>query len=398
MDTRAKVLPRFLVILALIVASPGPADAGCATSGPIAMCSTAGMSILGTTTNSHFIDPTQGVGGSFWLAGAGDPAVGAGSDSGTFGRPVVDPTTFSADDWLSDFLVGDGSAPDRCFIFDAGNPYDGCLGAHDQPLRPSDVVVAVVTDTNNNYVVFSSTGLGGVLDWDFILLNGGGIGTQYPMVPSGFGSLGMALQRAVDVASVTFSGSTATVTVRPLAYNYYDETGSNARYPDAEALHADLYGFQAGAWGPLGTGAAAGTVSVDAGRPLCWGFSTGEFTPEHLSVAGGHLGVACVDIEDSSPGQQVDRAVAFRGRGEIRFEWHVTSQLDIAGFDIVSIDPTKGTERTLNATLIFQGMNDGTDESYAIGIPRRVVKRPGVYELRMVRQDGFTTSTRFIEQ
>lgn len=256
---------RILYLLAAAaVLLPGPALATCPGALPINQCG-GGGSILTA-------DPAADHGGAWWILGSGDPTVGFGVDAGSLAAPVVDPNGL---DWLTDFFA-DGAT--RCFLWDwnqAGS--DGCAA----PASSSQVLVALITDTSDNYAFMSVAGGGGFFDFDSIN-NGvfnpyfGGTASGVPMAPVPF----------PDVTSIVYlDPTTIEVTVAaPPSVNAYDEVGGTR----------DIYYQQLTANGAT-IGSGAGTYQIDNGSNLCWKIGTGD----GFTVDGCVYAVACPTPDDS---------------------------------------------------------------------------------------------------
>jgi hypothetical protein len=290
-----------------------------------------------------------------WVQGQGDPAPLTGIDTGILTGAAADLN------WIQDF----GFGVTRCIGIDWQNAgVDGC------PTTTAPLWV-VVSDSHNNAMVASVAGFTNInlgISYD--------LGTISNGVPGDFGP-GTNPGRAVHVVSASTAGSLVNVTVSPLSIPQFFDTsrplpGTRLRYRNA-GLDATV------------SGSTGGTVPVDKDSRVCWDIVDGGFTAE----------LGCVLIGGLTPSQNVLNAATSIGKGKLSFSWDVSAQFDVLGFNIIQKNASKGTERTVNSTLIpINGMNDAQAASYNFSAGRNELQATrGGFEIELVRTNGETSRT-----
>jgi hypothetical protein len=364
-----RVLKAFAVAaagLAVALLSPVHAWAACPGSVPFSECLAGG----GIWVNPGVTD----LGGTFWIVGTGDDAVGPGDTTGGFGNDAGQFALFpvpsdgaSLGSWLIDFL-GDNTT--RCVYFDwASFGPDGCGdGATGGP-----AMAAVVRDDQNSFALMQT--FPEAFQYDFDQINNGGAG------PFGGPNNGVTLGRAVHVLSSSSNGGSATLSVAALdltsGVTDYDDQGGLRPIPGTP----QLVGVQGGSPAVVAT-ASGGMVTVDSDTDLCW----------HLADGAYHPTLGCVHVGGLTPSQNITNPKAALDRGGAHFSWDVTAQFDVLGFNIYQANITKGTERKVNDTLIpISGENDAAAHSYSYDARRadlRAVR--GGFDIELVRTNGQT--------
>jgi hypothetical protein len=342
-----------VVLVAMLL--PANVFAFCPTTGvaSFVQCGTGGEVVAPPGT------PSLSMSGNFWIQGQANPAFGSGTDAGTLAGTVAD------GDWLGDLGI-DGN---RCLAFDWNNPAaDGC------PTGSAPLWV-VISDSANNAFIASNGGIlnGASVEFDFSnTVNGD------PAPIFGGATSGLTLQRAVHVNTASTAGGLVTLNVAALAIPNYSETGARA-IPGARLAGTNL-------GSPIAvTGAGGGPITVDKDSNLCW----------EIVDTGVNIPVGCVRVGGLTPSQNVQDAKVTLGKGKLNFSWDVSAQFDVLGFNIIQKSATKGTERTVNSTLIpINGMNDAQAASYNFSAGRNELQATrGGFEIEMVRTNGETSRT-----
>jgi len=358
---------RFLKVIAVVAAgfavawlAPVQTWAGCPASVPINNSS--GGFILGPGT----VD----VGGTFWIAGAGNDLTGPGDTTPGFGNDAGGLAGFPVDPnfgtgWLVDFFLDNAS---RAFYWDFGS--SGSDGCGDGVVGGALVVVA--RDDRNNFALMQ-VAPSGAATYEFDTVNNG--------VPSPLGGTnsGAPMGRAVHAVSSSDLGASVQVSVAPLAITSYDDQGGARPIPGTPRLRGSVGSVST----VVANGAGGGVVAVDADSDLCWELVDGSYTAT----------LGCVRVGGNTPSQNVVNGKAGFAKGGASFTWDVTAQFDVLGFNIYQKNVTKGSERKINDGLIgVSGENDASAESYKYLVPRNDLRAwKGGFEIELVRQNGETS-------
>jgi len=296
--------------------------------------------------------------GTMWVQGLANPAALAGTDSGLLTGDQAD------GNWIVDFGI---DPTVRCIGIDWNDArVDGCpnFGA---PMW------VVVSDSLNNAMVASVAGTsdGGsppIGSFDFGLISNG--------VPGVFGP-GTRLGRAVLVNTAATGPSSVTLGVAALNIPEYFDT--------ARPLPGVQLRGTSGGLPTVQSGSGSHSIAVDKDSRLCWDIVDTGFTAE----------LGCVRVGGLTPSQNVQNAKVDLGKGKLNFSWDVSAQFDVLGFNIIQKNATKGTERTVNGSLIpINGMNDALAASYKFSAGRSELQATrGGFEIEMVRTNGETSRT-----
>jgi len=372
---------RFLKMFAVAAAgfavallAPAQTWAACPGSVSFGQCLNAGGGMV-------LAPGTNAMGGTYWVVGQGNTAIGPGDLTAGFGTDagqlagfpiVLSPTP--GESWLTDFVTADASAGYMCLNWDWFSfGSDGCA----DPLS-STAMAAVIRDNLGNFAIMQVRSDGNA-NYDFDTINNGGVGG---LGGSGNG-VNMDLHKAVRVTSASDLGTTVGVNVAPLnllpGTTMYDDQGGARPLPGTVRLR----GRQAGLDATLSSGPGGGAATVDADSNVCWELVDGAYT----------VTLGCQAIGGNTPSQNVVNGKAGFAKGGAAFTWDVTAQFDVLGFNIYQKNVSKGTDRKINDGLIsLSGDNDATAESYKYVAPRSDLRAwKGGFEIELVRQNGETS-------
>jgi hypothetical protein len=335
---------------------PANAFANCAppASAGLTLCAGGGEIIYDAAT-------AGALSGTFWMQGAGNPAIDTGIDSGIF-------TGAGADgQWLNDF----GIPNSRCTEWDWGSAgTDGCPDG-------TTPVWAVVTDSANRSIVMSRAGdaTQSPTNYDFSFINNGGAAPNF-----GGSANGLTLGRAVSVTSSSTAGSLVTLNIAALAVPKFDELNGTRPYPGTQRVSGLSGGLPVSQ-----SGTGAHSLAVDKDSNVCWEIVDGALTVQ----------LGCVRVGGLTPSQNVLNAKASIGRGQLNFSWEVSAQFDVLGFNVIQKNATKNTERKVNDSLIpINGMNDAQAAQYHFSATRKDLQATrGGFEIELVRTNGETSRT-----
>jgi hypothetical protein len=260
--------------------------------------------------------------------------------------------------WILDFGLG----ATRCIGLDWNDARaDGCPST-------STPLWIVVSDSFNNAMVASIAGqvAGNEVTFDLSFVTNGGPGDFGPGTNPG---------RAVQVLSSSTAAGKVTVNFAPLAVPNYGDTVRPL--PGTQRMR--------GTNNALPVTSTGTSIVVDQNTDVCW-----EIVDAALTVP-----IGCVHVGGLTPSQNLQNAKATLGKGQLNFSWDVSAQFDVLGFNVIQKNLSKGTERTVNSTLIpINGMNDAQAATYKFSAGRNDLQATrGGFEIEMVRVNGETSRT-----